>query len=219
VMTTELVRQRHRRIHLPQFVIHLQLSFYPRLIIGLLFVALVMVTGTIALTRSILSPVNPFAAYEDLISGDMQEPEFWANYESLSHAAFELACTTTYLSGYCSFKPETGLFAEISFIYLKNEGANGIYAPVRGGFASTEERTNPSGETGIYFIVRGHALTVGDLALLWGRPTIARRANRRFLRWRDQHMSTSLQADNRQFNYWLPVQYLILESPSYEEKE
>lgn len=160
---------------------------YPRLMLGLLLGVMVIVLGAVALTRLMQPPPSPFAVYDDLIEGDTQDPTFGSNYETLSRAAFDLACTRAFTSGYCPYKPETGPFSEIRLMELNDEG-----------------------ESGVYFAVRDNALTVGDVARLWGRPVISRYENSLVLHWPDQRMSTVVRSDNGQFHYLLPVPYLLL---------
>jgi len=183
----ELVRQNQRRLQVPRFAIHLQLPLYLRLMLRLLLGVMVIAVSAKALTRLMQPPRNPFAAYDDLIAGDTQDPAFGSNYQLLSSAAFDLACATSPIQKYCIYQPASGPFAEIRFMDLNDEG-----------------------EIGVYFAVRDNALTVGEVALLWGRPTIDRRGNSLVLHWYHQGMSTVVRSDNGLFNYSLPVPYFLI---------
>lgn len=181
----ELARQNRRRLQVPRFAIDLQLPLYACLMLGLLLGGMVIVAGVVALTRLMQPPTNPFAVYDDLIAGNTQDPTFWSNHETIVRAAFDLACITSLTQKYCLYRPEYGPFAVIQFL-------------------------DDEGESGIFFVVRDSTLTVGDLSLLWGQPTIARRENFLVLHWPDQHMSTVVQSENGQFHYFLPVLHLLL---------
>jgi len=189
----EFTRQKVRRPQVPQIAIHLQLPLYLCLTLGLLLGVMVIVAGATALTRLMQRPPGPFAAYDNLISGDTHDPAFGSNYETLSRAAFDLACTMAFTSRSCFYKPENGPFSEIRWMELNDEG-----------------------EIGIYFATRDNALTVGDLSLMWGRPTITRHENSLILHWPDQHVSAVVRSDNGQFQYRLPVSYLLIGSPPEE---
>ncbi len=76
----ELARQNRRRLEVPRIAVHLQLPPYLWLILSLLLGIMVIVSGTLALTRLMPPLPNPFAAYDDLISCNVQDP------------AFDLAC-------------------------------------------------------------------------------------------------------------------------------
>jgi hypothetical protein len=182
----ELTHWSYRRLPGIRFAIHLQLPLYMCLMLCLPLGITVIVAGATALTR-FQTPGNPFAAYDDLISGNTQDPAFGSNHETLLRAVFDVACTTSLVQKYCYYQPESGPFAVIQFHDLNREG-----------------------ERGIYFDVRDNALTVGDLALLWGRPEITQHENSLVLHWPDQHMSTVVRSDSGQFSYFLPVPYLML---------
>ena len=207
----ELARHNRRWLQLRQPIIKWRSPLYQSVTIRLLLGFMVIVIGVLAITRFLEPSSNPFTAYTDLISGDTHDPAFWSDYETLSRAAFELACTMTLYTDHCLYKPEHGPFAAISFADVNNQSTSDIYATVRDKrFIRLDNRTILSGESGIYFSVRDHALAVGDLALLWGYPTIVQVENWFYLRWRDQRVSTLVQSSNGQYSYFLPVQYFVL---------
>ena len=186
----ELVWQNRRRLQGLLFAIHLQLPLYLHCLLILLLSIMVILLGTITFTRLLPPPLNPFAAYTDLMADGSTTAEFWSSYEKPSRAAFDLACTTSLTQKICLYEAESGPFAFIKFIDLKYEG-----------------------ESDIYFAVRHNALTVGNVARLWGRPTITRHENSLVLHWPDQHMSTLVHSNNGQFSYHLPVPYLLIRRP------
>lgn len=183
----ELVRQNQRRLRLPQFPIQLHLPRYISLMLCLLLGIMVIVVGTTVLTGLMQPPLNPFTAYDDLIAADTHDPAFGSNSTTLFNAALDLACTTTFTARRCLYKPDSRPFSEIRLMDVDDRG-----------------------KIAIYFAVRDHTLTVGDVALLWGRPTVVRRDNSLVLHWPEQRVSTVVRSDNRQFNYRLPVPYLLI---------
>lgn len=180
----QIIRQ-HSKFHLPPFNPHLPL--YLRLMCVALLGSMIVISNAVPIIFFMRSPSNPFAPYASGIAGASSEAEFWSSYETLSRAAFDLACTTSLTERHCRYLPLVGPFDEIRFMDLDDEG-----------------------DKGVYFDVRPNALTVGDLGLLWGRPTIARHNNSLVLRWPEQHVSTVVRSDNRRFTYLLPVPYLLV---------
>jgi hypothetical protein len=88
----------------------------------------------------------------------------------------------------CTFAPTSGPFSQIDL---------GVVNP-EGGF--------------IAFTVRERALTVGDLALWWGRPAIQSVGNTAMLTWRTYAASARLSRPNDgQFDYFLPLSMITIE--------
>ena len=204
----ELTQQNRSGFRFPAIVIRLQFPFYLRLTLSLLLVSMFSGTIVLALSRLQPPPTNPFGVYDDLIGKDGNSPITWSNYETLFQAAHDLACATQLETGSCRYQSETGPFVVVSRTGLRTAGATSDYDYQDSG---TDYRARSSGASGIYFAIRPNALTVGDVALLWGRPTIKPLDNWLFLHWPNQRISTWV--ESWRFNYALPLPYLFLEAP------
>jgi hypothetical protein len=179
--------QRRRLLQVPEFAIYMRLPLYLRFMGSLLAGIIVICASAITLPRLAQPSPNPFAAYVHLSARYSPELEFWSSYETLTLAGLELACTTSPIEKYCVYQTEFGPFAIIQFNDLNDEG-----------------------ESGISFIAGDHALSIGDAALLWGRPIIVRQEKSLLLDWPSQRMSAVIHSDNGRFNYFLPVSSLLL---------
>jgi hypothetical protein len=171
---------------IPQLAIYLQLRSRVYITFSFL-IGVMLIICLITLSRLSSPPSNPFADYTNLIHDAESTTQFWSSYETLLRAAFQLACTTSLIEKYCFYRTESGPFEFVKFVELNSEGMEGVY-----------------------FAVRDNALTVGDVAMLWGRPTIRRHDHSLTLYWPAQHMSSVVRSDSGQFNYRLPVPYLLL---------
>lgn len=131
-------------------------------------------------------PANPFNYFAGMISGQTYTTEFWSNYETLSSAFYGLACAESLTIQHCFYRPETGPF-DLVIVNELNEG----------------------GDRAIYFSVRENLLTVGDLAQLWGRPSIEHHRGWLILHWTAQRMSALVRSASGRFSYFLPVKRLF----------
>lgn len=115
---------------------------------GLILIAIFIVTASlVAIARSTGTPFNHFAAYGEILPGQL-----WANTE-----AYGFECSLYYAGGdsyreVCSLRPATGIFSHIS--------AN---------------RSNDAIDT-LIFRVRDNALTLGEVTLALSIPPGMQRA-------------------------------------------
>jgi hypothetical protein len=128
-------------------------------------------------------PSNPFASYAAILPGQPRqaviEQQFSCPLSNLAHTQqdYEQARQREY----CTRAPAVGPF---SFVAVTM--SNGVVSRVE-------------------FSLREAALTVGDLALLWGRPDKALYRQSINLEWSNVGVTASGWAESHRFNYANPV--------------
>jgi hypothetical protein len=147
-----------------------------------------------------------FAALITLIAAALTQPidrglDPFSPYQWVVAAgAEELSCqdrptfenweNSTITGQLCGLYPQTGPFNQIHVV-----------------------RGEPSSP--VYFTVRDGALTIGDLALLWGRPeVITMDWERMSLRWSDRGVTATVISWRRRFSYYLPVERVVFAAVS-----
>jgi hypothetical protein len=98
-------------------------------------------------------------------------------------------------SNYCSFSPTSGPFW---FIYL---------------------RFSKGRVDSITFCVREGALTVGDLALLWGRPAIQIFQGSGLFKWSSIQTTANGTTSDRGFSYYFPLSHVTFEMNKGESQK
>jgi len=123
-----------------------QVPFYVLLIIALWLSCAAVSTGTLLLAHKSAMPLDPFAEYQDLL------PSNNLNALESYNEVYEVVCTghnqQYSLRDYCSFKPRDGVFSLVE-VFLDQQHVI----------------------SELVFTVRNNALEVGDLILLWTKPT------------------------------------------------
>ncbi|HLU10635.1 MAG TPA: hypothetical protein VK003_13280 [Oceanobacillus sp.] len=126
----EQVRQlRHKSIHLPRLLTVTALMSF-----GLFVAALALVF----VSRSVDTPVNPFAVYADILPGQL-----WSNMEAHGFECDSYNAGNTYIET-CSLRPTSGIFSRVS----------------------VEPDGDTIGA--LMFSIRQNTLTLGDVALAFG---------------------------------------------------
>lgn len=153
-----------------------------RAVLILMTIGSVSVTVLIAVRRN-EPPFNPFAPYADILPGQ--------SWDALLQRGFH--CQLILLPSFdesCWLSPETGMFSSIQITIARDTGR----------------------VSQVSFTLREKILTVGDLALLWGRPAIATYSRIVNLRWRNVRAVAIPQTDRGHFSYLYPIVYVAFVS-------
>jgi len=170
----ELARQSRRRLQVPRFSMHLQLPLYLRLMFGVMIIVL----GTLLLTRLMPPPTNLFSDFGYLFADDA--------YQIALARGFRCGVVNLYSHlqtiDYCEVQITHEMFSQISLGILGNDANE------------------------ISFLVREHTLTVGDLATLWGKPEFRQYHDIVVAAWPTQQVAARASAPQYgRISYFLPV--------------
>jgi hypothetical protein len=94
----------------------------------------------------------------------------------------------------CSYNPATGLFSHITIALHIDDS-----------------------QTNAAFTVRKNLLTLGDLALLWGKPNIEAGDHTLYLEWPDNHASAIASDYDGRFTYFLPIMHVFIDLIPFED--
>jgi hypothetical protein len=85
-----------------------------------------------------------------------------------------------------------------------------ILSPIDGPFWYIHLVTTRGVVTEVSFCVRKGAITVGDLALLWGKPAIKLFDGSGLFKWSNIYSSADGLSVNRGFSYYFPIEYITI---------
>jgi hypothetical protein len=88
-----------------------------------------------------------------------------------------------------------------------------VYLPASGPFFQISVVRGCEEIEAVWFIVRDHALTVGELARMWGRPEIQEIGRFTTIAWPERSARALIRAPSHRLNYWLPIAYIYLTLP------
>jgi hypothetical protein len=182
-MVNRTARITRRHVPLAGLTTSVRLPVYMGLSLPVAAVIAVVVVGWTIALRHSLQPSSPFSDYAEILPGRPGS--------GLSTLRF--SCTPDYSDythvQYCTRAPATGPF------YL-------VAVTVPDGVVS---RVN--------FAVRPGALTIGDLVLLWGRPSIRLYRKSAVFGWPRLGVYASGWAESQRFSYTVPVLRLSIGKP------
>jgi len=182
----ELTRPGISPLQPTQIALQVKPSLYLRLVFSVLVTFAVLNLGLYTLAKLVGQTPNPFVSYSDeLLNQSLSEAVMDGCFRSVWDA---LNCTLPCGASYCAASP---IFSHVSLT-------------VSGDFI---RQTNLS--------VRDHALTVGDLALLWGRPRVDMlRGHVVSLHWPGALAIAVFPGSSPRFSYFAQVVYVQLEYSS-----
>lgn len=127
--------------------------------------------------------LDPFAAYTDVMPGQMQYALMQRGFNCQANISFRFddSCTLTL---------QTGIFSAIQTTVTSGTGR------IRR----------------VVFTARDQQLTLGQLLLLWGRPEIAIYSPTANFRWRSLHIVAIPPSYDGHLVYSLPIKYVAFES-------
>jgi len=152
-----------------------KLPIYLRLIMIVLTIVVVLTAGWTTLVRQVVAPTNPFFEFAEILPGQPQRSVRAQGFSCSMHTYPVLP------NAYCTRAPAAGPFSLIGVI-------------VTDGIVS---RVNYSVSPGV--------LTIGDLALLWGRPNVRMYRQSVNLDWPGMGITASAWAENSRFSNFIPV--------------
>jgi len=169
----------------PGVALPFPLPLYLRFMLGLSLGVLVVVSGVTTLTRFAQPPSNPFSAYADLLPGQPRSALVLRRFSCSYERETNIESFQSPISQYCVLLPETGAFDHIGVMLSDNVIKR------------------------VAFSLGDNSLTVGDLAVWWGRPEIGV-SYREWMTvyWPDIGISVKAWAEQGQFSYSLPLRFV-----------
>jgi len=161
---------------------------FPRISITLLlvvsFLAAVVVVNTLAKHLGEADATEPFAAFADRLPGHQLDTSI-LKAEGFT-CSFDLAPLPYYVSEECWQQFQTGLFSLVHMTV----------------WDGTVKRLD--------LLIRGDWLTVGELALLWGRPDVYKNGNYLNVSWSDPHVMGTVLPRNGRFTFFLALSQISI---------
>ncbi len=182
---------RHSR-QAPSIAIHLRPPAYIRFMRNVCLACLVMVTGVMLLARFAQPPSNPFYDYASILPGQPRSALIQRGFSCAEGEVANNRPSPSTIGQYCVLPLNKGIFDRIGAV-LSHDVVKQVF-----------------------FIARKDALTVGDLALLWGRPlTISGVGEQITLDWPPSDWSILAITNGTRFSYLMPVHRVTFSTGPY----
>lgn len=137
----------------------------------------------VAITQRGGPPIDPFAAYADVLPGKSRDKVLQQRFNC------ESIYTVPAFNEFCLLTPTIGIFSRIA----------------------VDIELNTDQVSHVVFTPHEGMLTIGDLLALWGKPKLVVYGRTANLRWHEGRVFAISQMYNGHLSYWMPIRYVAFE--------